>query len=111
MDLHALVEEEIRPHAAEQLHRGGDVVQVGQVSDRHGTVGEQGRGQDRECGVLRSGGPDFAEERNAAGDDQLVHRRSPAGGQRFISDHRSGVQVWMESAWRASVSKLAPSAS
>ena len=79
LDVHALVHHQLHPHAAEQLHGGGDVLQVGDVSHLDRAVGEQGGGEDRQRGVLGARDADLAFEGDPAGDDELIHS-ARAGG-------------------------------
>ena len=60
-------------HVAQQLERGGDVVEPGHVGQAQGIRSEQSRAEDRQRGVLRAGDADLAAQRRAAHDTQLVH--------------------------------------
>jgi hypothetical protein len=68
-DVHGLVHDQVDTHAAQQLHGRGDVVQVRNVADCHGTVAEQGGGENWQRGVLCPGNPDLAVQRRATSDD------------------------------------------
>jgi hypothetical protein len=39
--LHAIVEHQLRAHLAEQLNKGGHIVQMRHVADRYWLVGQQ----------------------------------------------------------------------
>src|SRR5690606_39472849 len=58
---------------AEEFDRGGDVGQVRQVGNGEGDIGQQGSGENRQCGVLRSGNANLSIQAVTAGDHQFVH--------------------------------------
>ena len=90
LDPHPLVDGHCGAHAPEQLHRGGDVLQMRHVGDDDRVVGQQRRGEDGQRGVLGARDAHFALERHAALNLQLVHSaRRPDS---------SGVSASMESA-------------
>lgn len=84
------VDHRLDAHATEQFDHGGDVVQVRQVADGDRRIAQQGRGQDRQRRVLRTGNTDFAIEASAAGNDQFVHRNLVARRLRNARPNRPG---------------------
>ena len=83
-------------HAPQELRGRRHVVEMRNVAERHGPVGEQRRAQDRQRGVLRAGDPHLAVEARAAVDRELVQGRAlrgaRAGGRHSPrSAHSSGV--------------------
>ena len=70
VDIHAAVVAMLGrdSHALQQLQRRGDVVQLRNVAQRHGTVGEQRGGENRQRRVLRSRDSNLAVERLSAND-------------------------------------------
>ena len=71
-----LVERDGDAHLAEAVQHRGHVAQVRDVLHVQRLARKQRRTQDRTSRVLCAGYLDFAFERNAAFDDQLVHARS-----------------------------------
>jgi len=55
-----LVHHQLHAHRAQQLHGGGHVVQMRDVTDGDRAVGQQRGGQDRQHRVLGAGNLDFA---------------------------------------------------
>ena len=72
-DAQLLVDRELHAHATEQLHRGGDVVQVRDVADLHRPISQQGRCKNRQHGVLGAGDLHLAIQRLAAGNQDFCH--------------------------------------
>ncbi len=60
--------------AAEQVKGGVDVAQARHIAERRGAVHKDGREKDGQGRVLGAADADGARERNAAPDDELVHR-------------------------------------
>jgi len=54
-DAHMLIQSELHTHFAEQGHRGGDIVQMRDVANIHGLIGEQAGRQNRQHRVLGAG--------------------------------------------------------
>ena len=79
-----------RAEPAEDARGGDHVVQVRDVADLDGFVGQQGRAQDGEHGVLGAGRADFALEGDPAADFDLLHQAGRCS---------SGVSVRRASAW------------
>src|SRR5690606_8061738 len=75
-DVELVTHHRLHAHATEQLDHGGNVVQVRQVADSDGFVGQQGRRQDRQSRVLGAGNADLAIQAVTAGDHQFVHTGS-----------------------------------
>ncbi len=60
-------------HIAQQLERGGDVLQARHVMQRDGLVGQQRGAQLGQGGVLGTGNIDVALQATAAADSEFVH--------------------------------------
>ena len=60
-------------HGGQEVARGLNVANLGNVLENDGFVGEQRGSHTRECGVLRAADPDSAEQRVSAADDEFVH--------------------------------------
>ncbi len=56
----------LHAHTSQQFHGRGDIVQMRYIGERHGRVGQQGRRQNRQRGILRAGNADLAGQRRAA---------------------------------------------
>ena len=61
-------------HGGEQVARGLNIADLGNILKDDGLVGEQGGGHARECGVFCTADADGAEQRLSAADYELVHR-------------------------------------
>src|SRR5690606_22380871 len=118
---------DFRPQLTQQPRRGQHVLQVWDVGDFHGAVGQQRGAQDRQDGVLRPGDGDFAVKGGAAGDEDLLHSErlfpdamSPSRGNGVPLRVRrgagaenqpstwSGVSVRRARAWISPVSMRSP---
>ena len=73
LDAHPLVDHQVHAHATQQLHGGGDILQVRDVANDDRLVGQQGGGQNRQHRVLGAGGAQLAEQRYATIDDEFAH--------------------------------------
>lgn len=70
-----------RAHALEVIENLGDVADVGNVLQRHRLIGEQGRAEHRQDGILVAGGENGPLDWVAAVDEKIGHRgRSPVSG-------------------------------
>lgn len=97
-DVELLVDDRLHAHAAEQFDHGGNVVQVRQVADGDRSIGQQGRGQDRQRRVLRAGNADFAIEAVTAGNNQFIHCNDPPWAQER-SAQAARLKNFMVTAW------------
>ncbi len=61
-------------HGGEQVARGLDVADLGNIFEDDGLVGEQGGGHAGQRGIFRAADADGAQQRLSAADDELVHR-------------------------------------
>ena len=79
----------------EQLHGGGDVVEMRDIAHGHRAAGEQCGREDGQRGILRAGDANFARERRAAGDEQFIHvvliPGGGAAGERTVGKSPSNV--------------------
>ncbi len=91
LDIHPLVDHQVHAHAAQQLHGGGDILQVGDVANDDRLVGQQGGGQNRQHRVLGAGSAQFAEQRYAAIDDEFAHENKVRRSQDCSVCQVSGV--------------------
>ena len=74
LDAHLFINRKMHPHAAQQPHRGGDVVEMRDVADGRGAVGEQRGREDRQGRILCAGDAYLARQWDAAADYQFIHR-------------------------------------
>ena len=67
---------EVHAHPAKQFHGRGDIMQTGDIANDDRRIRQQGRGHDRQHGILGPGDADISLERGTAVDDQFIHRGS-----------------------------------
>ena len=65
-DLHLFIQAQLGAHATQQLHRGGDVLQVRHIADSGRPIAQQTGYQNGQYGILGAGNPDFTVEGNAS---------------------------------------------
>ncbi len=93
------VDHRLDAHATEQLDHGGDVVQVRQVGHGHRAITQQGRCQDRQGGVFRTGNADLAIKAGTAGNNQFIHKNLDALGAQVRSAQAARLKNFIVTAW------------